>query len=121
MPNVNNIIGGSSGIDPADRAEDAWNRIQDKPSSIVLIRNRQPLAAQTMRIEVSNDQREVTGGAGMSSLQQVVLFGIKGHCSLPDTDIQRDDRFVSQGIQYKVISVNLEQIGELQARCEAQS
>lgn len=121
MPDIRNIVGGGGDIVESDRAQDAWDRIQDKPSSIVLIRAKAPLAAQTMRIEMSEELSEGTGGAGQSAKQRGTLFGIKGHCSLADTDIQRDDRFTSKGIQYRVLSVIYEQIGEVQARVEAMS
>lgn len=104
----------------ADRAADAWDRICEKGTSVVIVRNNVTLDAQRMRKEYSNQQSnaEAKGGAGMSSKQRVILFGIRGHETEPDTDIQRDDRAVIDGLQFRVVSVVL-QTGQVQAMCEA--
>lgn len=104
------------------RANDAWVRIQQRPSSIVLLRGNPAVAqtAQTLRVEHESTITETEGGGGKSSSQRVFLFGVKGHRTVADTNIQRNDRFVIGTTQYRVITV-MDQIGEVQAIAEAQS
>jgi len=101
-----------------NRAADAWQRINDKPASIVLVRNGTALAAQTVRVEYDRGASEM-GDAGQSSNRGVVVFGVRGHAALSDTDIQRGDRFVYEGAQFRVVDV-VYTTGEVQAMCEAQ-
>lgn len=114
-------IGAGTGTGSSDRAADAWERILEKPVTITIKRGTTTLAPQTGRWEYSNQQGtpEAKGGAGVSSTQRGILFGIQGHASEPDTDIKRDDRFVIDGLQVRVISV-VYQTGEKQAVCEVQ-
>lgn len=102
------------------RAAAAWSRIQEKPSSVVIVRGTSTtLAAQTVRLEYSGNQpAEPSGGAGMSSKQTVILFGIRGHETEADTNVQRGDRFAVSGVQYRVVAM-VQTIGEVQATCEA--
>lgn len=125
--NIANAMIASNAPGAADRASDAWRRICDKPSEIVLKRVSKPgtsttLDAQTMRVEhdssTANDRSPQ--GMGASSQQKVVLFGIQGHCNEPDTDIQRGDQFALDGTFYRVVAINRRIIGEVQASAEAQ-
>jgi len=121
MADASAWIGAGTGTVSRDRAADAWERILEKPTTITIKRGNATLPAQTVRFEYSNQQgsQEAKGGAGLSSNQQAVVFGIRGHESEPDTDIKRDDRFTVDGLQIRVISV-IYQTGEVQARCEVQ-
>jgi hypothetical protein len=103
------------------RAADAWKRINDKPSSIVLVRKGTARPAQTVRVEYDRGTGvgSEVGDAGKSSRRGVIVFGIRGHETLPDTDIQRGDQFTLDGAQFKVIDV-VHTLGEIQASCEAQ-
>ncbi|MBL8162460.1 MAG: hypothetical protein JNJ61_10780 [Anaerolineae bacterium] len=108
----------------SDRAAAQWNRILEKSASIVIVRGKSTtLAAQTVRIELDDSSRatEVKGdGGGMSGTQAGVVFGVYGHSKIANTDIQRDDRFVYNGAQYRVISI-IRTIGQVQAAIEALS
>jgi len=124
MANASAWAGVGTAIDASSRAADAWRRIGEKPTRIVLIRQiatvKTTLAAQTVRVEYDNPYKgEVKGGAGLSSTQRVTLFGIRDHETEADTDIQRDDRLALDGLQYRVVSV-VKTLGEIQANCEAQ-
>lgn len=114
-------IGAGTGTAASDRAADAWERILEKPVTVTIKRGAATLDPQTGRWEYSNQQGtpEAKGGAGVSSTQRGIFFGIRGHVSEPDTDIQRDDRFVVDGLQVRVISV-VKTLGEVQANCEIQ-
>src|SRR5690348_4930787 len=126
MANASAWAGLGVATESADRADAALRRINEKPSSIVLTRRvnnvNTQLAAQTMRFEYTNQQgnTEAKGGAGSSSVQQGILFGVRGHVSEADTDVQRDDRFSIDGVQLRVVSL-IVQTGEVQAKCEVQS
>lgn len=104
------------------RAQDAWRRISEKPTSITIKRGTAALPAQTVRLEASNAStgNQVSGSAGISAKQTVILFGITGHPTLADTDVQYNDRFAVDGIQYRVVMVTRTN-GEVQATCEALS
>lgn len=123
MPNIDNIIGAGSAIAAGPRAAAAWARIQDKPTSITIKRGSTTLAAQTVRVEFSSTVREVQGSTGISSKRDAIIFGIRDHDSLPDTDIQRGDQFAIKDDEgtvlghYRVVDVILT-IGEKQARAE---
>lgn len=122
--NIQNHPSFTDDLRASDRAAAQWERIQEKPTSIVIVRGTATtLAAQTVRIELSStvSGSQVTGdGGGASGSQDGYVFGIHGHATLPDTDIQRDDRFVSDGVQYRVITV-VKTIGQIQASIEAQT
>ncbi len=60
-----------------NRAADAWLRINEKPASIVLVRNGTALAAQTVRVEYDRGTGggSEMGDAGQSSQRGAVVFG----------------------------------------------
>jgi hypothetical protein len=109
-------------VDQTARAVEAWERIQEKPTSITVKRGSSQLPAQTVRLEISNAQSlgELEGEAGKTARQMVVAFGVIGHPVIDDTDLKHGDRFAVDGKQYTVISV-INTHGELQATCEALS
>lgn len=116
------ITGQGQPIEAAERAADAWSHILEKPTSIVLVRGKNTtLAAQTVRIEFTSTTRgtEVEGqGGGQSSNQSVVIFGVRDHPTIPDTNIERDDRFRADGIFFRVTDV-VKTIGQIQANADA--
>lgn len=120
MPNFNNWTA-TDAIDPVPRAVDAWRRISDKPTSLTLKRSSSTLPAQTVRVEFDNAQNsETKGGTGFSSQRAVVVFGVRGHPTVANTDIQRGDLFALNGYKFRVLEV-IYQLGEVQATCEAQA
>jgi hypothetical protein len=121
MADASAWLGIGAGTTGSDRADDAWRRITEKPVTITIKRGSVTLDPQTGRFEYSSQQgsQEAKGGAGMSSVQKGIFFGIRGHATEADTDIQRDDRFTLDGVQLRVVSV-IKQTGEVQANCEVQ-
>lgn len=99
------------------RAVAAWNRIQDKPSSIVIYRNEAALAAQTIRIEYESIANEKQTNVAESSERELILFGVKGHPTATDTDLENGDLFVYQSQQYKIEDV-VTYPGEVQAKAK---
>lgn len=118
MPDFDAYFGDSGAIDDGSRAVDAWSRIQGDTSSIVIVRDGTSLAAQTVRVEFSGTGEEQMNATGRSGHQRCVIFGVKNHPSVTDTNIQARDRFVINKVQYEVISV-ITPPGEVQAFCEA--
>ena len=118
--NINNALTGAAATE-TDRAVDAWRRINEKPTSISMKRDTgNAVAAQTVRIEwgsSSGGSGERAGAGGQSSIRYGVVFGVHGHATVDDTDIQRGDRFTVNGYQYRVIDV-LITLGERQCRFE---
>ncbi len=117
-PNFDDWLARSLPIGEADRAAAAWSRIQDKPTSIIIVRDGVAQTAQTVRIEYGNVSNEVQTAIGRNSVQDVVIFGIRNHLTLPDTDIRRGDTINIQSARYEVESI-LHTLGEVQALCRA--
>ena len=121
MPSISGWIG-TFRIDPIDegtRAAAAWNRIQDRPTSITLYRSGSALAAQTVRLEYSeaSTSSERQGVAGQPSERQLIIFGVRNHATVAKTDIERGDLLKFEEANYKIIDViNLP--GEIQAYTE---
>lgn len=105
-------------IAEAPRAANAWRRIQDKPSSVAFKKpDGTTLAAQTMRVEYDNRASLAQSEAGAAPNRKLILFGIKGHATLADTDMEEGYRFVFDNDEYRITDV-LPTIGERQATCE---
>ncbi len=120
MANFHAWLGqGNNAINATSRAVDAWNRINRNPTSVTLVRGAVELSAQMIRIEFDNQvDSEINGdGGGMSSRRDAVIYGVKGHPTVTDTDIQRGDRFAINGKRYRVVQT-IDVPGEVQATCE---
>lgn len=117
MPDMTTYFGHQA-PDAEVRAALAWQRIMDNPTSITVLRGSTTLSAQTVRIEHRNLPAEVPGGAGTASTRRAIVFGVRGHASITDTDLKKGDRFVLNGSQeYRVIDV-VRYPGEIQATAE---
>jgi hypothetical protein len=100
-------------------ASDQWRLIQINQKSIALKRGSTTLAAQTMSIQPDSEERQIELPNGKTiTVRDVVIFGIVGHPTLDDTDIQKDDQFSYRRRLYKVTDV-IENTGSLQAWAEA--
>lgn len=108
-------------IDGTKRAIDAWGRIQKDPASITVVReDASTLAAQTVRVVIETTRGDRVGDNIVSAAtREAVVFGVKGHPTVADTDIRRGDQFRYKELLYKVHTV-AEHPGEVQARAEAQ-
>ena len=106
------------------RALETWARISDQPTTITIQRAGVSLAAQTVRIEFSDQAREDVGlreGLNvMPGIQRAIVFGVQGHPTVADTDIERGDRFVVGATEFEVIGV-IRVPEEVQAVCEART
>jgi hypothetical protein len=100
------------------RAGDAYRRISEKPTDVVFYdAEGLPLAAQTLRIEYDSSASASESVAGAVSTRKLILFGINGHATQPDSDIKKGYRFVREAREYEVVSV-IFQSGEVQATCQ---
>lgn len=106
------------------RALDAWLRIGEQPVTVTIRRGDETLEAQTVRIEFGDSAREDLdlrrGLNVVPGVQRAVVFGVRGHPVIADTDIERGDRFVIGVTEFEVIGV-IEPPGEVQAVCEART
>lgn len=118
MPDFDSYFGDTEAIREADRAVDAWSRINADATIITIIRDAAPLSNQTVRVEFSGTGEEASSDAGRTGRQRCVIFGVVNHPSVTDTDIERGDRFAINKKQFEVISV-ITPPGEMQAFCEA--
>lgn len=125
MTTLSEFLAGSSTVFPAptaiERSASVWWWIQRKPTSVVLLRGVSTVTAQTVRIENAQPS-EVGQDSGQSARRSVMVFGIQGHATLADTDIQRGDKFkwyaAGSLANYEVIAVDKAQIGQVQCACE---
>jgi|GEM_PF-2320589 len=119
MANITAWLVGNNAPSASERAVLAWRRIQDKPTSITIKRDSITLPAQTVRIEYSESERLVMGEAnGASAVRDVVVFGIKTHPTLANTDLKYGDMFAFDGAIFRVV-MTISTIGEIQAKAEA--
>lgn len=125
MPDFDSWVGTNvtEVLNAEGRAALAWRRIQDRPSEIVLSREGVgDLDAQIVRIESDNTVTDQTspGVNTITAVQKVTVFGVRDHADpfVPDTDIERSDRFRINGVRYEVMSI-MTPPGEVQAICEA--
>lgn len=111
-------LGDAAAIPQADRAALAWNRIQDKKTDVAF-KNAAgtTLAVQSVRLEYDDSVSQSESAAGAANKRKLVIFGIKGHTTLSDTDIKKGYRFVLNNQEYRVESV-IFTIGEVQAIAE---
>lgn len=117
MPNLNAWL--TSGTPPlaVDRANDAWQRIQDKPSTVAVWRGGSFHHNETVRVEWDNSTNVIPQAENtVAAITQLIVFGINGHETLTNTDIKEGDEVWLSGEGYQVRDV-LITTGELQARC----
>lgn len=106
------------------RAAEAWARISERPTTITIRRGAETLEPQTVRVEFGDSAREdldVRRGLNvMPGVQRAVVFGVRNHPTVADSDIQRGDRFVVGATEFEVMAV-IPAPGEVQAICEART
>lgn len=96
------------------RAEDAVRRISEKPTTVVFKRaNGTTLPAQVVRLEWDNRSATLASVAGAGPRMNLVIYGIRGHASLADTDMKEGYRFNFAGDAYRIEDIIL-QSGEVQ-------
>jgi hypothetical protein len=113
-------------IDAKVRAVRAWVRIQRKPTTLT-IRRINPLTGteQTphtviVRIERDNESDEYQNMAsGENARGECIVYGVTGHPTIANTDLQRNDTFFLNGKTYTVVNM-IDNTGELQFLCETQ-
>jgi hypothetical protein len=105
-------------------ALDAWRRIEDAPTAITIRRGEDTLEAQTVRVEMGSgarEDRDLRRGLNvLPGVRRAVVFGVRGHPTVGDTDIQRGDRFVIGATEFEVVGV-IDAPGEVQAVCEGRT
>ena len=119
VADLNALLGQASALSEAPYAALAWQAIQEKPSSVAFkTASGGAVAAQTVRVEADSSASPSESAAGMAARRKVVLFGIKGHATLTDTDFEAGYRFVLDGAEYRIVDVNDRLLGERQATAE---
>ena len=97
----------------------AWATILDKPSDVVFIT---PLGltlpSQKVRLESANRATVQQSASGMGPLRELVIFGVRGHATVADTDMQEGYIFVYDKDEYTCVDVIVD-IGEIQGIWQA--
>lgn len=92
----------------------AWKRINDKPTSVTFRTSTgATVAAQTVRLEVDNRASVAESAAGAAPTMHLIVYGIRNHPTLDDTQMAEGYRFVYAGDQYRIADVILT-LGEIQ-------
>lgn len=110
--------------DEQARAVEAWARIGEQATTITIRRGTTTLDPQPVRVELGDSAREDLdlrrGLNVVPGVQRAVVFGVRHHPTIADTDVQRSDRFVVDATEFEVIAV-IHAPGEVQALCEART
>lgn len=115
-------LAGGSGLPNTQwqmRAQIQWARIMDKPTDVQFRRKSTNLDPQTIRIEFDDSMQSADSDLGMGAMRRVMLFGVRGHPTIDDLDVEVTDVFVHDNVEFTVMSVNREIIGQIQAYAEA--
>lgn len=99
------------------RAAHADNRINDKweTTTTVAFKNAAgtTLAAQEVRIESDNSATPSESAVGTAPKRKVIVYGVRDHATIADTDIKEGYRFVLLNDVYKCVDIILNP-GEIQ-------
>ena len=97
----------------ANRSYDIGRTIDDNPSYVSFIRSVPPnsnitLPAQRMRIDFSTtgSESQDTTQNMKTVINQLIIVGYRNHPIIPDTNIQRSDRFTFGDNLYEIISLS---------------
>lgn len=102
------------------RARVIWQLIQANPFSVTLKRGSSTLAVQTVRMEYDKATQDAISPAGRGSERALMIFGVRNHPTVANTDLQKGDRFVYQLREYTLLDpIYPLPGGEVQCRAEA--
>jgi hypothetical protein len=119
MPTLAAWLGDTAAIPETERAALAWRRINDKPTSVAFrTAAGATVAAQTVRIESDNSATAAESAAGAAAKRKVIVFGVRNHATVADTDIREGYRFVYLNDEYRCVDT-IVTLGEIQGVFEA--
>jgi hypothetical protein len=122
--NFGSLLGRTLPINEQARADDAWRRINRSPAraddgelGIEFTKPRvvektgvtpeTTLPRQLVRVESDDRPSPLQGEAGTTPKRHAVVYGIRNHRTLPDTDMEEGYSFEWQGDHYRCIDVIL--------------
>ena len=96
-------------INSSIRANRTWSMILREPTEITVYRDGVARDAQTVKLTVDNDAKWVGGDkmVGKSTKRELVIFGVVGHSTVVDTDLQTGDEFSFGKILYEIMDATL--------------
>lgn len=108
-----------TGITSVSRASRMWALIQRNSTSITIKRGTTTLSAQVVKVVIENsgNDERVGESRSVSGLQDAIVYGVRDHASVADTDIEIGDMFVVNGDVHRVIGTTLIP-GGIEARTE---
>lgn len=103
------------------RAQIERARIEDNMTSVIFRRNGTDLLEQEVRIEYDNlvSEENYDRGMDMGFSRKGTLFGVRGHPTIDDLDVQVWDIFTMDDMEFTIIFVNKQTQGMVQATFEA--
>jgi hypothetical protein len=119
MPDFDLWMIDSTAIDEMVRARavGAWNRIQRNPVSVVVVRDGTALDAQIVRIESDSTARQIASDAGRAGAMRRVVYGVRDHPTIDDSDLRSGDRFMYDGVLHEIVQIAIVP-GEVQGFAE---
>jgi len=107
-------------IPKATRALDVWRSIQGNSTTVTFRRlDGTNAAEQTVRLEYISVS-EADSAAGQGALRKLMIFGVRDHPTVANTDMKKGYRFNYLGKQYTVLDVEVKQGGgEVMAEVKA--
>lgn len=102
------------------RATVQASRIADKPVlSVSFLRRGENIDPQDVRIEYDDFTRDAEDESGDAELVKGTLFGVQGHDTIEDLDVEPMDTFIHDDKEFTITFVNRNTIGQIQAFFEA--
>lgn len=102
MPDIDAWLGAGTSLADENRAGDTARTIADKPSTIVVLRRGVALPAQVVRIDTAGSPAVTQGENTTMARTMAIVLGYKNHATIADTDLERSDRFMLDGVLYDV-------------------
>lgn len=117
MPNFVSWYEYQGEISVSVRALRSESRIKRDPFEVVIYRDGVELPAQTVRVVMELNSVKRDSDVTLAEIHDGLLFGVKDHPDLADTDVQTGDRFQYEGQEMNVVKV-IQRPGEIQAYLE---
>ena len=98
-----------------DLSIDLGELVNDKPTTITVIRGGVARDPQIVRVEALGGSRTALTPAGQVFNVDAVIIGYKGYQPAIDTDLKPGDRFVVAGVRYEIMMLIPGLVDSLQA------
>lgn len=102
-------------VQDRDLSIDLGELINDKATSITVVRAGATRDPQIVRVEALGGSRQALTPAGQVFNVDAVIIGYKGYPTIADTDLKPGDRFVVAGVRYEIMMLIPGMVDSVQA------